>query len=214
MYSRTQNENGTYNTRCLDCFMTIASSIETIEELELLEARLEEHVSTQLWARCRWLHWMSCQQDVRVSLAATRSELQLSLTMLDPSYRSLIAAFAHGLRCFVDKWEMEREGRAALALASILDERAAPVLDPYPRTRAATRRDGTPALAEHAAEADRVERVARALGIVHLNQHAAALKRLRLPVGATARDMVDALRLEHARRRVPLLEGGDGSLYG
>jgi hypothetical protein len=33
MYSRTQNENCSYNTRCLDCFMTIASSIETEEEL-------------------------------------------------------------------------------------------------------------------------------------------------------------------------------------
>ena len=39
MYSRTQNENGTYNTRCLDCFMTIASSIETAEELDLRETR-------------------------------------------------------------------------------------------------------------------------------------------------------------------------------
>lgn len=39
MYSHTQNENGTYNTRCLDCFMTIASSVETMEELEMLELR-------------------------------------------------------------------------------------------------------------------------------------------------------------------------------
>jgi hypothetical protein len=39
MYSRTQNENGTYNTRCLDCFMTIASSVETAGELDLREAR-------------------------------------------------------------------------------------------------------------------------------------------------------------------------------
>jgi hypothetical protein len=39
MYSRTQNENGTYNTRCLDCFMTIASCVETPKELDLLEAR-------------------------------------------------------------------------------------------------------------------------------------------------------------------------------
>jgi hypothetical protein len=39
MYSRTQNENGTYNTRCLDCFMTIASSVETPEELKRLELR-------------------------------------------------------------------------------------------------------------------------------------------------------------------------------
>jgi hypothetical protein len=39
MYSRTQTQNGTYNTRCLDCFMTIASSIETAEELDLRETR-------------------------------------------------------------------------------------------------------------------------------------------------------------------------------
>ena len=39
MYSRSQNENGTYNTRCLYCFMTIASSVETDSELVRLEAR-------------------------------------------------------------------------------------------------------------------------------------------------------------------------------
>jgi hypothetical protein len=39
MYSRTQNENGTYNTRCLYCFMTIASAVETDEELKRLERR-------------------------------------------------------------------------------------------------------------------------------------------------------------------------------
>jgi hypothetical protein len=39
MYSRTQNENGTYNTRCLHCFMTIASSVEAVKELDKLEAR-------------------------------------------------------------------------------------------------------------------------------------------------------------------------------
>jgi hypothetical protein len=39
MYSRTQNENGTYNTRCLHCFMTIASAVETEEELGRLETR-------------------------------------------------------------------------------------------------------------------------------------------------------------------------------
>jgi hypothetical protein len=43
MYSRTQNENGTYNTRCLDCFMTIASSVETEEELAVDERR---HISS------------------------------------------------------------------------------------------------------------------------------------------------------------------------
>jgi hypothetical protein len=39
MYNRTQNDNGTYNTRCLDCFMTIASSVETEEELKGCETR-------------------------------------------------------------------------------------------------------------------------------------------------------------------------------
>ena len=38
MFSHTQNDNGTYNTRCLYCFMTIASSIETLEDLERVEA--------------------------------------------------------------------------------------------------------------------------------------------------------------------------------
>ena len=37
MYSRTQNENGTFNTRCLDCLLTVATSVETEEELERLE---------------------------------------------------------------------------------------------------------------------------------------------------------------------------------
>ena len=39
MYSRTQNENGTYNTRCLFCFMTIASAVETTAELDHIETR-------------------------------------------------------------------------------------------------------------------------------------------------------------------------------
>jgi hypothetical protein len=39
MYSRTQNENGTYNTRCLYCFMTIAFSVETDKDLDRQEAR-------------------------------------------------------------------------------------------------------------------------------------------------------------------------------
>jgi hypothetical protein len=37
MYSRTQNENGTFNTRCLDCLLTVATSVETEEDLERLE---------------------------------------------------------------------------------------------------------------------------------------------------------------------------------
>ena len=39
MYSRTQNENGTYNTSCLHCFMTIASAVETDKELVRMESR-------------------------------------------------------------------------------------------------------------------------------------------------------------------------------
>jgi hypothetical protein len=39
MYSRTQNDNGSFNTRCLDCFMTVASCVETEQEL----ARVEVH---------------------------------------------------------------------------------------------------------------------------------------------------------------------------
>ena len=39
MFSRTQNDNGTYNTRCLHCFMTVASAVESAEELDRLEIR-------------------------------------------------------------------------------------------------------------------------------------------------------------------------------
>jgi hypothetical protein len=39
MYKRTRNENGSYGTRCLDCFLTIASSVENDAELDALEAR-------------------------------------------------------------------------------------------------------------------------------------------------------------------------------
>ncbi len=38
MYSRTQNENGSYNSRCLACFLTIASHVATEQELERREA--------------------------------------------------------------------------------------------------------------------------------------------------------------------------------
>jgi hypothetical protein len=61
MYSHTQNDNGTFNTRCLDCFMTVASAVETPEELKRVEARhlcpekalaqllaLEKQAATQL----------------------------------------------------------------------------------------------------------------------------------------------------------------------
>ncbi len=39
MFSHTQNDNGTYNTRCLYCFMTVAYSVGSPEELERLEAQ-------------------------------------------------------------------------------------------------------------------------------------------------------------------------------
>jgi len=39
MYNRTQNDNGSFNTRCLDCFMTVASCVESEHEL----ARVEMH---------------------------------------------------------------------------------------------------------------------------------------------------------------------------
>jgi hypothetical protein len=38
MYSHTQNENGSYNTRCLYCFMTVASAVESEEALKKLES--------------------------------------------------------------------------------------------------------------------------------------------------------------------------------
>ena len=39
MYSRTQNVNGTYNSRCLYCFLTIASAVEAEDRLDQFEAR-------------------------------------------------------------------------------------------------------------------------------------------------------------------------------
>ena len=37
MYNRTQNEDGSFNTRCLDCFRTIGSEIETENKLNPVE---------------------------------------------------------------------------------------------------------------------------------------------------------------------------------
>jgi hypothetical protein len=53
MYSRTQNENGTYNTRCLFCFMTVAFDVDTDEELTRLEAGhvCPEHALADLLAQ-------------------------------------------------------------------------------------------------------------------------------------------------------------------
>ena len=39
MYQRTQNENGSYNSRCLDCFLTIAFCVDSEEDLERLETQ-------------------------------------------------------------------------------------------------------------------------------------------------------------------------------
>ena len=39
MYSRTNNENGTFSTRCLHCFMMIASCAKTDTELDEQETR-------------------------------------------------------------------------------------------------------------------------------------------------------------------------------
>lgn len=38
MYHHTLNENGTYNSRCLHCFMTIASAVDTELTLQDIEA--------------------------------------------------------------------------------------------------------------------------------------------------------------------------------
>jgi len=38
MYSRTQNENGTFNTRCLYCLLTVATAVESEEDLKIVEA--------------------------------------------------------------------------------------------------------------------------------------------------------------------------------
>ena len=53
MYSRTQNENGSYDTRCLDCFLTIARSVENESELDELEAR---HICPE-----KALSWLAAQ---------------------------------------------------------------------------------------------------------------------------------------------------------
>jgi hypothetical protein len=53
MYSRTENEDGTYNTRCLYCFLTIARSIPSEAKLAKLEARhiCPEMAMAQLWEK-------------------------------------------------------------------------------------------------------------------------------------------------------------------
>lgn len=53
MYSRTQNENGTFNTRCLYCFLTVASSVESPAALDAIETlhKCPERVLAELVAR-------------------------------------------------------------------------------------------------------------------------------------------------------------------
>jgi len=52
MYHQSQNENGTYNTRCLDCLMNVATAVETTQELKEIEDRhcCAEKALTQLLA--------------------------------------------------------------------------------------------------------------------------------------------------------------------
>jgi hypothetical protein len=58
MFNHTQNENGTYNTRCLDCLMTVAFSVESPNELERIEAQhlCPERALADLLAREGTLH--------------------------------------------------------------------------------------------------------------------------------------------------------------
>ena len=53
MYSRTQNENGTYNTRCLECMLTVATAVESEDDLAGIEGHhlCPEKALAQLVAR-------------------------------------------------------------------------------------------------------------------------------------------------------------------
>jgi len=53
MYSRTQNDNGSFNTRCLYCFLTIASAVESEQELDKIESNhfCPEKVLAQMLAQ-------------------------------------------------------------------------------------------------------------------------------------------------------------------
>jgi len=61
MYSRSKNEGGSLNTRCLYCFRTIASDVETIGELELIEVR---HICPEM-ALSQWLEQQMCPPPLR-----------------------------------------------------------------------------------------------------------------------------------------------------
>ena len=58
MYQRTQNENGSYNSRCLDCFLTIAFCVDSEEELERLET---QHLCPEK-ALARLLAWQRADE--------------------------------------------------------------------------------------------------------------------------------------------------------
>ncbi len=62
MYTRTQNENGSWNTRCLDCFLTIASSVESESALDAIEAR---HICPE-----KALSWLAAQEYASAPTAA------------------------------------------------------------------------------------------------------------------------------------------------
>lgn len=55
MYQHIQNENGSYNSRCLDCFLTIAFCVDSERDLEWLEAQhlCPEKVLAQMHAAQR-----------------------------------------------------------------------------------------------------------------------------------------------------------------
>ena len=58
MYSRTQNDNGSFNTRCLDCFMTVASCVETEQALHHIcpEKALAELLEQEKAIEARAVH--------------------------------------------------------------------------------------------------------------------------------------------------------------
>ena len=64
MFSHTQNENGTYNTRCLHCFMTIASSVESPEELERVEL---QHICPEKALADLLIQWSATHRHVHVN---------------------------------------------------------------------------------------------------------------------------------------------------
>jgi hypothetical protein len=55
MYHHTQNENGTYNTLCLYCFMTVASALELNDDLKKVEGQhiCPERALAELLARSK-----------------------------------------------------------------------------------------------------------------------------------------------------------------